>query len=600
MKHKNYYNSLQNIWYLFKRGWLYQKSLYIFNGILILFESLYPFIFVLFPKFILDELTGERRIDVLTIILTAFFLFMITFDLIMTFLRAKIEPQFTILRFKYVREHSDVCMKLNFEHTEDPDVLNQVHMSSKALSGNNDGIEGIYRKMFSFISSIITFAGFLSLTLYLNPFILAYLLLSSLLIYYINLKIKKFEHDNEEKLAKTDRKTTYVSDLLNDVRYGKEIRLYGIRRWIIDKYSALIKERIMNKNLLQKKHFFVNLLNIVFLLFREGIIYGYLIIRFLSHNITIGDFSVYFNVANQLTGQIQGVLDSIAYIQTQNIYINDYRKFIESLQNSDSEHEEKIPEMPYTIEFRNVSFQYPNSSQMVLKNFSYKFQYGKRVALVGHNGAGKTTIIKLMTGLYSPTEGEILLNGININKLNRQQYFNLFSVLFQDFKLFAFSIYENIALQGQQNIDLDAVWKYINKVGLANKINALPKKAETSLLKALDYDGIELSGGESQRVALARALYKDGNIFIMDEPTAAMDPLAEDQFYQLLNQMKEPGNTYIFVSHRLASTRFCDTILMLQDGSILEEGSHQELIRKKGAYYELFELQAKSYREEHK
>ncbi len=600
MKHKNYYNSLQNIWYLFKRGWLYQKSLYIFNGILILFESLYPFIFVLFPKFILDELTGERRIDVLTIILTAFFLFMITFDLIMTFLRAKIEPQFTILRFKYVREHSDVCMKLNFEHTEDPDVLNQVHMSSKALSGNNDGIEGIYRKMFSFISSIITFAGFLSLTLYLNPFILAYLLLSSLLIYYINLKIKKFEHDNEEKLAKTDRKTTYVSDLLNDVRYGKEIRLYGIRRWIIDKYSALIKERIMNKNLLQKKHFFVNLLNIVFLLFREGIIYAYLIIRFLSHNITIGDFSVYFNVANQLTGQIQGVLDSIAYIQTQNIYINDYRKFIESLQNSDSEHEEKIPEMPYTIEFRNVSFQYPNSSQMVLKNFSYKFQYGKRVALVGHNGAGKTTIIKLMTGLYSPTEGEILLNGININKLNRQQYFNLFSVLFQDFKLFAFSIYENIALQGQQNIDLDAVWKYINKVGLANKINALPKKAETSLLKALDYDGIELSGGESQRVALARALYKDGNIFIMDEPTAAMDPLAEDQFYQLLNQMKEPGNTYIFVSHRLASTRFCDTILMLQDGSILEEGSHQELIRKKGAYYELFELQAKSYREEHK
>ena len=596
---KQRYNSFQNIWYLFKRGWVYEKRLYLLNIILIILQSISPFIMILFPKYILDELTGEHNLSSLIIILALFFSIMLIFNLSITFLQSRIEPKFTMLRFKFVREHSDICMKLNFECTEDSNVLNQVHMSSRAIRGNHEGIEGLYRKMFSFICDIITFIGFLSFTLYLNPFILIYLLISSILVYYVNLKIKKYEYKNEENLSVTNRKITYVSGLFNDVSYGKEIRLFGIQNWIIDKYTNLVKERIYCSKILRKKYFLSNLLNIFFLLIREGIIYTYLIFQFIKDKITIGDFTMYFNITNQLTGKIQGILDSIVYIRAQNMYINDYRKFVEIDEVANPAEEEiPIPEGPYTIEFRNVSFQYPHSEQMTIKNFSYLFQSGKRVALVGPNGAGKTTIIKLITRLYEPTEGEIYLNGINIKKFNKQKYFNLFSALYQDFKIFAFDISENIALQEGEDIDMTAVWEAIHQVGLKEKVLSLPKQTETSLLKALDYNGIELSGGESQRLALARALYKNGSIFILDEPTAAMDPLAESQFYQLLNEMKNEQNTYIFVSHRLASTRFCDAIILFQDGQIFEEGTHEELIHKKGSYYELFELQAKSYWEE--
>lgn len=591
------YNSMQNMWYLFKRGWKFDKSLYILNIIQIVCTSSLPFITVLFPKFILDELTGERRAVSIVVILALFFIAMVLFNFVATFLKARIDPKFTELRFKYVREHSETCMLLDYEQTEDSNILNKVHMSSRAVGASFNGLEGMYRKIFSFISDIITLVGFISLTVYLNPLILLYLMASCILVYYVNLRIKKFEHDSEEKLAVTDRKTTYVSGLFNDAAYGKEIRLFGIHKWLIDKYTDLVNERIRYSKTLRRKYFISNLLNIFFLLIREGIIYAYLILEFIAAKITIGDFTMYFNVTNQLSGQIQGILDSVAYIRAQNMVINDYRSFVEIAVDADSG-DEPIPSMPYTIEFRNVSFRYPNSEKMIIRNFSYSFEFGKRIALVGDNGAGKTTLIKLMTRLYDPTEGEIFLNGINIKAFDKQEYFRLFSALYQDYKIFAFSINENVSLCEESEIDCAAVQVNLDRVGLTEKVAALPKRAHTSLLKALDYEGIELSGGESQRVALARALYKNGNVFILDEPTAAMDPLAEYQFYQLLNQMVDDDKLYIFISHRLASTRFCDVILMLQDGQILEQGSHEELIEKQGAYYALFELQAKNYRED--
>lgn len=590
------YNSLQNIWYLLKKGWKYDKSLYGLNIIYIIFNSILPFISIIFPKFILDELTGSRNIKSLIIILFLFVSSLLMLNFITTFLQSKIDPKFTMLRFKFVRNHSEVCMSINFEKTEDTNVLNQVNMASRSVSGNYVGIEGMYRNIFSFINDIITFVGLLSLALYLNYIIMFYLLISSLVIYYINLKIKKNEYDNDKNLTETDRKITYVSNLLNDVTYGKEIRLFGILQWISTKYTTLVNERIFYSKILNKKYLFANLLNIFFLLIREGIVYIYLIIRFITNMITIGDFTMYFNVVNQFTGQIRKILDNCIYIQSQNMYINDYRNFVESVTEEQSKYIE-LPAMPYTINFQNVSFKYPNSDKIIIKNFSYSFECGKRIALVGYNGAGKTTLIKLLTRLYEPTEGDIYLNGINIKNFDKKKYFNLFSTLFQDYKIFSLNINENIALCENTETDYKSIEKNIDKVGLSDKISSLPKHAETSLFKDLDYEGIELSGGESQRVALARALYKNGNVFIMDEPTASMDPLAENQFYQLLNSMTDMNRTYIFISHRLASTRFCDHILMLQNGEVIEQGNHEELIEKHGAYYELFEMQAENYRD---
>ena len=597
-KDKGRYGAITNLWYLFKLGWRYDKKLYFLSLVEILFSSIFPFIGILFPKYIIDELTGERSAERIMIILVVFFILLIAFNLMIVFLKSKINPRFTVLRFKFVREFSKKCMFMDFEKTEDPSVLDMVHMASRAVAGNFDGIEGLYRKMFSFISEAVTFIGILSMVFYLNWIILIYLLASCIAIYFVKLRVKKFERENEEKLALTDRKKGYVSGLFNDNAYGKEIRLFGIHKWVVDKYSELVNERITHSEALRKKNFVTNLINILFLLVREGIMYAYLVSRFLGNTVSIGDFTMYFGVINRFTGQIQGMLDSFAFVRFQNMYVNDYRCVIE-MERDHTEYmadPEELPQAPFTIEFRNVSFKYPNSNELIIKNFSYKFKSGERIALVGHNGAGKTTLIKLMTRLYDPTEGEILLNGINIKMFNREEYFDLFSALYQDFKVFAFSVNENIALCNEEEINYDFVNENLEKVGLNEKIENLPKKGETSLLKALDYEGVELSGGENQKLALARALYKDGNIFIMDEPTAAMDPLAEYNFYKLLNQMSDENNIYLFISHRLASTRFCDNILLLENGEIKETGAHSDLIERQGEYYRLFEMQAENYR----
>lgn len=591
------YNSIKNIWYLLKEGWKHKKSLYFFSALNVIFNSISPFISIVFTKLILDELTGRRSVKALIIILGLFFCLNIIFSVVTTYLGLGLDPLFTVMRFRFVREHYAKCMEIDFQETEDADTLNLIHMSSRAISGNYVGIEGVYRRVFSFIGEIITFIGFLALILYLNPFILLYLLITCLVIYAITLKIKKEEHEVQEKLAVTDRKIRYTSGLFNDVAYGKEIRLFDIKQWIMDKYTYFVDERISESKVMKKKYLNTNILNVFFNLIREGIVYAYLIVRFLRKTISIGDFAMYFNVTNQFTGKIRGILDSIAYIQSQNMYINDYREFME-YQPVSEEGDREMIERPYTIEFRNVSFQYPNSDKPIIKNFSYTFQYGKRIALVGYNGAGKTTLIKLMIRLYDPTEGEILLNGINIKEFSKQEYYKLFSVVYQDFKTFAFSINENIALNKEEDIDFLAVQRYLKMTGLEDKVKSLPKQAQTSLLKALDYEGVELSGGENQKMALARALYKNGDIFVLDEPTAALDPLAESAFYQMLNEMVDNEKIYIFISHRLASTRFCDEIIMLEDGRITEQGSHNELIQKQGEYYKLFELQAKNYREE--
>jgi ATP-binding cassette subfamily B protein len=257
---------------------------------------------------------------------------------------------------------------------------------------------------------------------------------------------------------------------------------------------------------------------------------------------------------------------------------------------------EKRSDCQYDVEFRNVSFKYPGTDVWVLRDVNLKFNIGSSIAIVGENGSGKTTFIKLLCRLYDPVEGEILLNGIDIRKYSTWNYHKIFAVVFQDFKLFSLSVGQNVA--GSEVYDESAVWDCLIKAGVEERMACLPQGLDTYMYKDLDSDGIDVSGGEAQKIAMARALYKDAAFLILDEPTAALDPVTEAEIYRSLSEIAD-GRTAIYISHRLSSCRFCSEILVFDRGRIVQQGSHEELLEDgSGKYYQLWHAQAQYYQEQ--
>lgn len=302
---------------------------------------------------------------------------------------------------------------------------------------------------------------------------------------------------------------------------------------------------------------------------------------------------MYIGAITSFASSLKTVISSITEIRAYDMFYEDLDEYL-SLPTKLREGKRKISvNDDYTIEFKNVSFKYPGSEKFSLKDINITIKSGTKLSIVGENGAGKTTFVKLLMRLYDPTEGEILFNGVNIKDIDYELYMALFSTVFQDYKLFALSLKENVALS--LPINEMKVQQVLERVGLGEKLHKLPKGINTAVYKNFDETGFEPSGGEGQKIALARALYKDAPIVVLDEPTAALDPRAEYEIYQNFNYLVE-GKTAVYISHRLSSTKFCDAIIVLNNGEIAEYGSHNELINKKnGLYKELFHMQAQYY-----
>ncbi|MFM1534825.1 ABC transporter ATP-binding protein, partial [Helcococcus ovis] len=324
------------------------------------------------------------------------------------------------------------------------------------------------------------------------------------------------------------------------------------------------------------------------------IIYVFVIIKAFEGAITIGMLTQYIGSITQITIGITLLVSSLGYILNNYEYIKealDYLEYDKTMYNG-SLTTEKRADRKYEVEFRNVSFKYPGCDNFVLKNINLKFKLGKRLAIVGQNGSGKSTFIKLLIRLYDPNEGQVLLNGIDIRKYNYKDYLKIFSVVFQDFDLFAFPIAQNIS--GSINYDKEKVIKALEDVGMMDRVSNMKNGIDTYLYKDIDKEGVDVSGGEAQKIAIARALYQDAAFIILDEPTAALDPLAEQEIYEKLGSIVQ-DRTAIFISHRLSSCKFSDNILVFDKGSIVEEGNHNELVIKSGKYKDLWDAQAGYY-----
>lgn len=587
-----------NLKYLIANAWKWDKSIFAYCGLYTLVSAILPFIVIIASKLIIDELTGPRDVKKLIFILISFFIISTITNYLTTYLSASYYPKMSKIRFKFMYLLQKKCMTMDFKNTEDPNVLNSLNTAWVALNNNDDGIEGVFHRIFSFFSSAIVFLGYITIVSSLSPWVLLYLVFNVLVTYYFSIKIKRYEYDKKDEVAQLSRKATYIYNSMYNFSYGKDIRIYSLNNWLSGILHKFNGELIVIRKDIKSKYFLVAVLDTFLLLFREGIIYAYLIFKVLYEGMGIGNFTMYFATISGFALLMTKVMDDIVHIRTQNLYINDFRDFLAIDNYETSIKIEDIPiEKPYEIEFINVTFKYPNSEKYVYRNLSLKIKAGQRLAVVGVNGSGKTTFVKLLTRLYEPTSGQILINGVNIATFDRDEYFKLFSVVFQEIKIFAFSIAENIAVATGKDVDRSLVDECVKKASMDEKIKSLKDGIDTSLLKILDPNGVEFSGGENQRLALARALYKNGDIVVLDEPTAALDPIAEYNIYKNFDQLIG-DKTAIYISHRLASTRFCDIIAFFENGEIIEYGTHEELLNKNRKYAEMFNVQACYYKEE--
>ena len=589
-------STLDNIGFIIKHIWKWDKKVFSVIGTYSIFMALTPFIWVFAPKFLIDELLGSKRFEVLVGTLIAAFALSAAANYITAYLIGVYRMKMSNTRFNFIHMMNEKAMAMDFRHTENPSTLNNIQQAWRTVHSPHNGIGGVLQKLFSILGSLIGFIGYITIIFILSPIILTYLIVNVLINYYLTLKVKDYERSRKDELSDYERKSRYINITMSDFQYGKDIRIYGLKSMLTDKKKLFDSKRLGITRDVQNRFFKTAMVDSLLLLLREGIIYAYLVYQVIFDGLTIGNFTMYAAAIAGFTGWMNTLLMDIAFIKISCTYTNDFRDFLD-IEDTDTKLGNKtIPDArPYELEFRNVSFKYPNSDKYVFRNLSLTIQAGKKLAIVGVNGAGKTTFVKLLTRLYPPSEGEILLNGVNIQQLDEKEYFKLFSVVFQEIKMFAFTVAENITFS-EKNYDRDRLIDSIEKAGIKDRVSSLTKGVDTSVLKVLDEYGTEFSGGENQKLALARALYKNGDIIVLDEPTAALDPMAEYNMYKTFNTMI--GNrTAIYISHRLSSTRFCDNVAFFENGELLEYGTHDDLMGLKGKYADMFNIQAQYYRE---
>lgn len=553
---------------------------------------------MLITPMLLEKVETVAPLGELLFAIAAFSLGLIVLSALKTYLENGTQSSYLCGRLEVVAELEEKFSTTSYPNTIDTNLLRLRNQATESSGNNRSAPEEIWRTWTQIISNILCFIVYLFLLSGLHPLLAVSVILTSVLGYFVSNRINGwgYRHRKEEDIFWNKR--SYVSGIATERKCGKDFRIFGLRPWIEEVWDGVYRAYQAFAAKRERIYLCATVLDAVLAFLRNGIAYAYLIWLTLTQGLPVSQFLLYFGVASGFSQWVTGLLSQFSELHRESLNISVIREVLEWPEPFLFEggkplvpHQGKA----YELKLEHVSFRYPGAEKDTLRDLDLTICPGEKVAIVGLNGAGKTTLVKLLSGFLDPTQGRVLLNGEDIRQFNRRDYYQLFTAVFQDFSVLEVNVAENVAQQ-VEGIDMEKVRKCIAQAGLTEKIESLPKKLDTKVGRQVFEDGVEFSGGEIQRLMLARALYKNAPILLLDEPTAALDPIAESNIYQTYNEMTQ-GRTSLFISHRLASTRFCDRILFLADGAIVEEGTHEELLALGGGYAELFQIQSRYYRE---
>ena len=486
----------------------------------------------------------------------------------------------------------------SYPNVEDKKFIKLRGKALEATNNNRVATEAIWTTLGALVENVAGFLIYVLLLTTVEPLLFVVILTTTVLNYFISNYFGTYGYKHKEEEAQHIQKMSYLIGVASDWSGAKDIRIFGLRFWLEELMEKATCAYMAFHEKAESVYIWSSIADLVLTFIRNGVAYIYLIQLVLTGELDVAQFLLLFSTVSGFASWVSGILGNLHTLYKQSLDIDVIRECLEYPEPF--AFEEGIPLVAeegksYEIKLENISFRYPNTDKDTLTNINLVLHPKEKLAVVGLNGAGKTTLVKLMCGFLDPTKGRVLLNGVDIKTYNRRDYYKLFSAVFQEFSLLAGTIATNVA-QTEENINIEKVKKCIEQADLREKIETMPKGYDTYLNREVYDEAVMLSGGETQRLMLARALYKDAPFVVLDEPTAALDPIAESQIYEKYNEMTK-GKSSVYISHRLASTRFCDRIILIDGSNILEEGTHEELIQKGGKYAELFAVQSKYYEE---
>ena len=592
------YTILQNLAYCIRTTGQTYPILLVLCFFMIAVNCVIPVISAFLPKVVIEKITEGTPLGHLLLITAGFTLALA----VLMGAQEYLDRQVYWHRFKmntfFLRKITKKGLTTDYCNQEKEHFRKLQSESFASCNGNYSYYAQTYDAIVLFFSNLLGFLAFMGILVTLNPLLILFLCATTLINFLLNSRILKWmDSNNEEKLGYGQR-MMYIVNASEDTQAAKDIRLYNMSVWMNRIYQENMQGLLGWYRKYTAKLFRVSAVDSSLTFFREGVTYLVLLYMVSQNRITVAEFVLYFNVVAGFSVWLDSMLGQINNLKRLSMAMNRFRTYLEYPEQY--KRDEGLPvtkrDVPGKLTLENVSFRYSEESEDILKNINLEIEPGEHLAVVGLNGAGKTTLVKLICGLTRPTQGRILYDGVDIREYDIDQFYRVFGAVFQDYSIMPVTIEEIVSEDFGAAIDTARVEECLKQADLWEKIVSLEKGVKSHFDKTFWDDGVGFSGGEIQKLLLARALYKQAPIVILDEPTAALDPIAENRLYESYDEMMQ-NKTTIFISHRLASTRFCNRILLIENGQILEEGTHEQLLLQKGKYYELFETQAKYYRE---
>lgn len=600
-KKKPKYNVVSNAVFTFKKLWEWDKLIlfYILGKMPII--VLLPLCGVYLPKIIVGEIENGANARQMIYSVLSIAIAMLILTILQRFIQEKTSLHTLEVTKKMEQTISSKAMAIHYEKMDRPHTQVMIKKAYDiAHGGENEGIQALLIIFITIFANGLGFGVYTGILGTLNPLIIVFIILTTIVSYFVSKAVNTWVFRNRDKWLKLDLKLVYLTYKSSSFETAKDIRLYNMKKWFYGAFHKFMNRRIKWTVKMQLFYFLNNVVEAIMVLLRDGLAYGYLIYLVWKGSISVSEFVLYFGIISGFASWCSAIITSLAKVNQISLNVCDFREYLELEEYELEKASEKMildKGQPCRIKLEGVSYRYESEDKATLKNINLSINAGEKIAVVGANGAGKTTFVKLICGLYTPTTGKISVEGYDLAKVNKSTYYEYLAPVFQDIRLLPISIKQNITLCAEHEVDEPHLLKCLKFSGMDKVIKKFPGGLDTLLIRDMNEKAVQLSGGEEQKLMLARALYKDAPIMILDEPTAALDPIAENAMYLKYNELTA-HKTSIFISHRLASTRFCDRIILIENGEIIEMGTHDELLALGKKYANMFEVQAKYYKEQ--